>query len=264
MHNIPELNFEVQTMKIKDGRAIKSAEPDSNGVYRDVPVGALGIVSRNNSDYDIPSTLNCMTNPNMAFYKRLTEGSLAGEYGHPMVKDRSDIPRILRIDPTMVSHYILGLRSKPTDNNEYIIIYADMKCGGPYGPYLQESFADPDINTAFSLRSITSKPQRIGGVDKKKMITLVTFDAVCGPGFEQASKRYMGGMEDFCFPSNMQEVYDCAEFQEVVGAEGKDYDQLCAIFQTDKISIRNQEFELDGNILVSNREKVSTFNTIFK
>ena len=100
------------------------------------------------------------------------------------------LERLMRIERKNVSHRISRVYGKNGDDG-LIIVYGDVKPFGPMGQYLKEEFEDPTMDAAFSLRSACVKYGQDGGIIKKKMLSLVTFDAVDGPGYLKASKRWV-------------------------------------------------------------------------
>lgn len=180
--------FSISTQLEMEGRQLKAVKPDKNGVYKGIPLTVIGVASRNHVDYDRASTLNCITNLQGRFAANVQSGDMEGEWGHPLIATKEDLPRLLYIDRARVSHYFTNVYGVETDNA--IIVYGDVVPYGPFGQYLKESFEDPKRNTSFSLRSAARVIGQSGANVKKQMLALVTFDAVDGPGFLHASKRF--------------------------------------------------------------------------
>jgi hypothetical protein len=256
------LLFSIQTLNVMPGGALKGIEPDQSGVYRAVPVAVIGKPSRNNVLYDPNSFVNAMTDTRSRFYKNLTEGNLEGEWGHPLQSSnpKEAIQRTLTIDRTKVSHYFSRINTENSACGKYIVVYADIVPNGPYGEFLKESFSDPKRNTSFSLRSLTSAPRAIGGgISSKAIVAMVTFDAVDGPGFEEASKRYMVGNEGFNFQTEdkkrnfkfdtddevaaemtVQEIVQFPEFAKVVGFENIQCQEILDRLESEKVTITRE------------------------
>jgi hypothetical protein len=275
--------FSIQTLQTDGGGSLKSVKPSADGVYCDVPVAVIGLPSRNRAVYDLETTLAAMSDPSSRFYKNLAEGNLEGEWGHPKlppVLTKEDkiaaIMRTLTIDRECVSHYFTKIRTQKASNGSHVVVFADVVPFGPYGKYLQESFADAKRNTCFSLRSLTSDPTPLpNGCALKKMKMLVTFDAVDGPGFEMASKRYMPGTESYAIAdeqlltASVSEIIQFPSFAKAVGYESIDSPELLDMLQTDKICIK-KEFILEGifdpdkKVIVTAKGQQSLFHTLFK
>ena len=255
--------FNVETMRVKDGHELRGVTPNSSGIYKDVPVMVLGIPSRNRSMYDVASTVKQITDSTTSFNMTMTEGSLCGEFGHPFTQatQQQTIERMLVIDPTKVSHAILNVKTQPSENGKFILVTADIKCIGPYGKFLDESFRDNDRNTAFSLRSLTDKPVNQGGMLMKKMMALITFDAVGGSGYEQASKRYMPALEHNI---SFEAVMASKELKACIGMESNDVGELYDMLGVDRININGKTELFDGTSIIDGKYKKSLFNEMFK
>jgi hypothetical protein len=250
----------------------------------------IGKPSRNNVLYDPNSFVNAMTDTRSRFYKNLTEGNLEGEWGHPLqsITPKEAIQRTLTIDRTKVSHYFAKVWTENSRDGKYIVVYADVVPNGPYGQFLRESFADPKRNTAFSLRSLTSAPRAIGGgVNSKSIVAMVTFDAVDGPGFEEASKRFMVGNEGFNFQTqdkkknfkfemvdevaanmSVEEIVQFPEFTKAVGFENVQCQEILDILESDQVTI-NREVIIKGiyddtqKAIITPNGKASVFHSLF-
>lgn len=276
------LVFSVQTLKTDSGGSLKCVKPNSDGVYCNVPVAVVGLPSRNRAVYDMQSTLAAMSDPSTRFYKNLAEGNLEGEWGHPRLppimtkQDKMNaVMRTIQIDRTMVSHYFTRIRTEQSRDGQYVIVYADVVPFGPFGKFLEESFADSKRNTCFSLRSLTSDPTPMpDGNVMKKMKLLVTFDAVDGPGFEMAGKRYMTSNESFSIEdeqliqASVQEVIQFPDFAKVVGYESITSQELLDLFETDKVCIEREftiegVFDPDKNTIITPDGPKSVFHTLF-
>ena len=257
------LLFSIQTMQVKDGKALRAMEPNKDGVYENVPLGAIGIASRNAAFYEPQSVAQCMSSPNSAFYKKLIEGNLRGEWGHPLIKTREDLARVVHIDMSRVSHAITKIETRESSDGSFVIIYGDIKPTGPYGKDLDTSFKDPTINTSFSLRSLCSKPTPMGNVQKKRMLSMVTFDAVDGPGYEIASKRYASNE---CLLS-ISDVVANDEIKELLGLENENatnelFDMLCDD-TVNVAGIGNIICDPDAGVIVTPNQKESVFHSMF-
>ena len=97
--------FDISSALLLEGNQ-KSLKPDKNGVYHDIPLMVLGKVSRNLKDYEVTSMVDALTNPYSPFVRRLKAGQLTGEWGHPMIWEDKDLPRVMLIDSKNESHTI--------------------------------------------------------------------------------------------------------------------------------------------------------------
>ena len=181
--------FSISTEMEMDGRQLKAVKPNKDGIYTGIPLTVIGCDSRNHVNYEKESVINCLTDATSRFCANVKTGDMEGEWGHPFLSGEGSLDRLLYIDRKNISHYFTKVYGK--EENGLIIIYGDVKPFGPYKQSLIDSFEDPNRNTSFSLRSAAKIIGRSpSGVVQKRMLALVTFDAVDGPGFLMASKRY--------------------------------------------------------------------------
>lgn len=203
----PNFKFSCETLDTINGYKLKAAEPDNEGFYT-ISIGCMGAPTQASIIYDPESTIAAMGDTNGRFYKSLREGYLKGEWGHPVIDDAKDpkqMARLLRIDEHYISHYFgkiwVDEQPVPTGNGETgYRVMAKVKPSGPYGEYLERSLRDPHDNTSFSIRCVCLPmlgPRK--DCQYRKVVMMVTFDAVHAPGFAIANKRYSTtpGMESF-------------------------------------------------------------------
>lgn len=181
--------FSISTQMEMEGRELKALKPNKDGIYTGIPLTVIGCDSRNKVSYEKNSVLKCLTDMQSRFAANVSTGDMEGEWGHPFLAGEKTLDRLLYIDRTKVSHYFSKVYGKDMGNG-IIMIYGDVKPFGPYGKYLEQSFQDGMRNTSFSLRSAAVKTGVKDGITQKQMLALVTFDAVDGPGFLKASKRF--------------------------------------------------------------------------
>lgn len=233
--------FSISTSLEMEGRQLKAVKPDKDGVYKGIPLTVIGIASRNRVNYERGSVLNCITNASGRFTANVTSGDMEGEWGHPLIATKDDLSRLLYIDRTKVSHYFK--RVYGVENNDVIMVYGDVVPFGPFGSYLKASFEDPKRNTSFSLRSAARVTGQSGNITNKTMLALVTFDAVDGPGFLQASKRFRdeSATESIDIDVNKEDYVGACESLAAVGQESIITDQMVLdAFGCDCIRVRNK------------------------
>lgn len=253
--------FSISVMGDIGGKKLKAMTPDVNGVFNGIPIGVIGRPSRNKVIYEPTSFVKSMNDKDSLFYTKLTEGNLQGEYGHPEQKGpiQEQITRMYSIDPTKVSHAILGVETKDSSDGQYTLILGNIKPCGPYGKYLTESLIDPSRNTAFSLRSLTGKPVRKNGFLEKKVLNTITFDAVEGPGYGEASKRF-ASLEHAV---DINELLKNRGVLEQIGLESTGLEELYDLAGAETIKLFGTTIARDNNILTVDGRKLSTFNTLF-
>lgn len=190
--------FSCGIMENLNGYKLKNIEPDANGFFPMV-IGSVGYApTRAGVIYDPDTLLACMSNPHGRFNTCLRDGNLCGEYGHPDIRTKEDIPRLMRIVEANKSHYFgkiwLGEPIR-IDGEEHIPIHALVKPCGPKGDVLEKELRDPCHNTSFSIRCLCQPAGEKNGCEFRKVEVLVTFDTVHAPGFAMTSKRYVPGTE---------------------------------------------------------------------
>jgi len=259
--------FNMQTLHTIDGKSLKTITPDKDGIFKKVPLAILRKPSRNNVQYDETSFVNGMTNPKTTFYKKLVEGGLEGEWGHPFCagNPREIVKRVAFIDRTRLSHFFTHVNSRETEDG-LLLIEGDIGTCGPYKDELVDSFADPKRNTAFSLRALTHPPTLVNGIMTKKVIALITFDAVESGGFAEASKRFMGATESLECPIPFEDFTGEDDFyRTAVGFESLQSEELFEMLGTDKIIIENsyRGVKNKNHILTSDGKRKSIFHSCY-
>lgn len=173
---------------------------DSNG-YREVILGALDFDNSIGQQYNSQAGEKMLTE-NQSFVRRIQAGYLKGEYGHPKKQPgmsmRDYLIRIMTIEETLVSHHIKSVwvdRTKvKKDGRNVVAIMGMVKPCGPYGPALEKSFANPDENVAFSIRSITDD-FLVRGKVSKHLREIAGWDHVVEPGLSVANKYQAPSLE---------------------------------------------------------------------
>ena len=220
-----------------------------------------------------------MSDAQSRFCANVKTGDMEGEWGHPLLTKENCLERLLHIERKNVSHFFTRVYGK--EENGLIIIYGDVKPFGPYKQCLIDSFEDPTRNTSFSLRS-AAKPigTSADGIVQKKMIALVTFDAVDGPGFLMASKRYRDpdvateslkpvvtdNVIRVDFSVNRKQFLDSMEYRKAAGFESIIDDQrVLDAFGCDKITIKEKVVASIGHkrFVDESGKQISLFDTCF-
>lgn len=276
--------FSIETQMEMDGRQLKAIKPNKDGVYTGIPLAVVGMASRNGVNYERESVLQCLTDMKQKFASSIATGDLEGEWCHPFLHGEKSIERLLRIERTLVSHCFTKIYG--VEDGGVLLIYGDVKPFGPYGKYLKESFEDPARNTSFSLRSACVKTGVKDGITQKRMLAMVTFDAVDGPGFLQCSKRFRDpavSTESFA-PSLCEDLskYDgeiecgreeylalCAEYEDA-GMESMviNNQKILDALGCDKLTVRNKVIgrraRLGRTTFTDGEKPVSLFEQCFK
>lgn len=258
--------FSISTKLEMEGRQLQAIKPDKDGVYKGIPLTVIGVASRNHVDYEKASVMNCITNAQGRFAANVESGDMEGEWGHPLIATKEDLPRLLYIDRTKISHYFTNVYGVESDNA--IIVYGDVVPFGPYGSFLKQSFEDGRRNTSFSLRSAARVIGQTGPNVKKQMLALVTFDAVDGPGFLKASKRFRdtgASTESMSIDVSKVDFNSAMETLHAVGQESIIRDQqVLDAFGCDQIKVRDIIMTRGPRgQLLSSQGNVSLFGTMF-
>ncbi len=185
--------------KNKTGKLV----PDSNGYY-EIVVGGLNIHNSAGDFYVGDNEVKSLFD-NPSFVRRIQNGALKGEVGHPVrgpgVSDDQFLDRFLTIQETNVCahHAKVWLDTdavKDVSGRPVIAIMARTKPTGPMARVLQESLEDPNQNTAFSVRGFT-KDVPFNGRRQRYLKTIITFDYVTEPGISIATKWNSPSAESF-------------------------------------------------------------------
>lgn len=256
-----DLRIDISSVLYRDGGKVTT--PDKDGVYKDIVLMVIGKPSRNNKIYETSSMMDAITAPKGIFHRKLIAGQLEGEFNHPLIWEEKDLPRIMLIDRDRLSHRILRVYTKTTEQGT-TLLYGDLKCCGPKGKYLEESFADPQANTAFSLRSMVSVLGKTGNLIKQKVLALITIDSVDCPGYAEASKVYNSAMEGLSIPFKVKEVMP--QMVQLFGAESIYDQELLDLLESDKVTINHivkGMVDVRTKAIVTDSGNKSVFHTAF-
>lgn len=198
------VSFNVEVAIVQDGHRLQALTPDEHGYYTGVPLMVLGISTDNNTYYTVDKCVEQMTDPKSPFNRRLRDGKLFGEGGHPNLQGldhTAALTRLATIDDKEVACHYRKIRTDRTLPGGGTLVVGDVRPHGRYGAQLADSLRTPTINTAFSLRSLTKNTVGKDGLSIRSMVHLVTFDPVLAGGYSQAAKRYVtpvsGGTESY-------------------------------------------------------------------
>ena len=180
-------------------------KPDENGYYEMV-VGALNVYNSAGQFYVYEQAKELFQSSSQ-FMRRVNRGALRGEYGHPKMtpgmSNEQFANRVMSIyeENTCCHHKSITLdfdRVKDSSGKPVIAIISKVYPSGPMGHVLEKSLKNPNENVCFSIRSFTDD-FREGGITKRVLKTIVTFDQVLEPGISVAEKFQSPGLEDFKF-----------------------------------------------------------------
>lgn len=263
MNETPQsrLAIVIETLRTNEHGKINSLRPDNEGFYT-VPGGILSENYTTNAGavYERNSFLKCLSDPRSSFGIRIRNGNCFGEVRHPTPDDCEKVgylDRLRTIDQMRISHFIFRITRRPMKDGRSELIDMAIKPFGPYKQYLQESLEDPDVNTAFSLRSIV-RDQRSKGQWIRHMQSIITFDFEHAGGYDAASKRFSPGnygMERFY----QIEEADITTDYNYAAAGNESYslvvtnDEILEMLNANKVTIEREEFYLDETTVLDRR-----------
>lgn len=170
--------------------------PDADGYYV-MPVGALNVFNSVGQYYVLEGAKDLFDNSSI-FQRRIANGCLKGELGHPKRAQGMSmddyLARILTIEETNVCchfrkiwlDYDFGKNNPQFKNPGMVAIMAEVKPSGPKGESLKQSFDNPHENVCFSIRSLTRDYYERGQC-YRVLQQIVGFDAVTEPGLALAT-----------------------------------------------------------------------------
>lgn len=217
--------------------------PDEQGYYP-IPFGAYGTTNSAGMFYDTASGVS-MFDPNSPLMRRLKKRVLYAEYKHPepyeVIKELDGsksirkmtneeyMARIRKIDDDRVCGHIRDLDLIDTTDEKgrpIKLVVGWVKPHGPFKQVLQDSLDNPNINTYFSVRSIT-QDDMMRGIKYTREIS--TWDMVGEGGILGACKYNAPALESFeetqveITPSTLYNLEKVAANSKNIGFENADY-----------------------------------------
>ena len=166
--------------------------PDANGYYTQI-AGGLNCYNSANEFYVYEGACD-LFKASSAFQRRIKEGCLFAENGHPereMGMSMNDyFERIMTIRETNVCGHIASVTLREDLQNQYkgiIPIEISVAPDGPHAEIMRNAFKNPKRNVCFSIRALT-KDEYINGVNRRKLVVIVTYDMVNESGIAIARK----------------------------------------------------------------------------
>lgn len=185
------MSFEVTALKgVNRVGDIKRLD---NGYLR-VILGALEFDNSIGAVYDQQRVERILAT-NGLFQKRINEGYLRGEWGHPKEYDYSDyrkfIQRIHTIDERNWAFHIRKVWVEPNfvlpNGQRICAILGEICSTGGRREDFDKIMANPDENLAFSIRSMATD-RVVAGKVRKYIDNIITWDLVNEPGLSCANK----------------------------------------------------------------------------
>lgn len=180
-------------------------QPQQDGYY-EVVLAALNFPNPRGDRYTLASAQRILGETS-DFTRRIREGNLRGENGHPKreshMTDAQFLARCHDIYEARISHHIREVWIDQTGAvknygaEPVVAIMGLVKPCGEMGHLLAQSFENRHENTCFSLRALTDCFRRPDGGLDKEFVNLVTFDWVHEPGLRPATKYSSPATESY-------------------------------------------------------------------
>lgn len=176
---------------------------DANG-YRLITLGGLNVYNSVGQYYDYEGARELFESSS-SLMRKIKRGVLKSEIGHPKrepgMSDDAFIRRCLAIyEENTCAHikevYLDFESVKDEQGRPVVAIMGWVKASGVKGDFLEKSLSNPDENVCFSIRSFTDD-KRIGGVTRRTIKEIVTWDYVNEPGISIAEKFKSPALEMF-------------------------------------------------------------------
>lgn len=181
---------------------VGNLKKDADGYYP-VVVGALNVFNSAGQFYVFEQAKSLFEESGQLM-RRVRRGALRGEYGHPKLVPGMSAEqfahRCLTIyeENTCCHHkdITLDFDSVKDENGKSVIaIISRVYPSGPFGPALEKQLQNPNENVCFSIRAFTDD-YRDGGLTKRVLKTIVTWDYVNEPGIAVAEKFKAPALEN--------------------------------------------------------------------
>lgn len=206
---------------------LKPMEP--GGEYYLMNAGGFNMQNRSGVSYRFNDYLKECMGPNSDLNRRVSEGQVECELGHPPQYYWQLIEgRVVRTPITDIFEWIHRLQTIDQQNvcgrirkihwiftggdNDPVKNQIEVRPFGVHKQVLADALSDPDCNAAFSVRTVT-KPQKFG--DRVREVEYFTgYDLVVEPGMLDACKHRTAGLEDymssaaFLTPTEMETTLD--------------------------------------------------------
>jgi len=206
---------------------------DDSGYYK-VNAGGFNLPNRHGIKYVLNDYLRECQRPGSDFDRRVKEGQMYCELDHPPQYYKVLINgEVVRKPITELFEWVNRLRTIDMDNVcGHIRRVHWLKTGGdrdpiyndieviPFGPkkaWMEESLKNPDINSAFSIRTVT-KLQAFGHTERE-VDYWSTYDFVIEPGFLRACKHLSAGLEsliDSYEPADQNQIQFSTTLEELL------------------------------------------------
>lgn len=227
------MSFEVTALKgVNRVGNIKRLDNE----YLEVILGALEFDNSGGAVYD-QQRVERILSANGMFQKRIAQGYLRGEWGHPKEYDypvyKHFVQRIHTIDERNWAFHIRKVWINPNfilpNGQRICAIMGEIKPTGANNEAFEKILANPDENLAFSIRSMATD-RVIGGKIRKFIDNIITWDLVNEPGISCANKYMSPSCESaVVVPVNVAVVQAMALESTAVAMESSFIDTVAVI-----------------------------------
>lgn len=173
--------------------------PDADGYYT-VTVGGLNCVNSVGHIYVGDAAARALFDSSSSLQRRIRDGALRAENGHPDISKMSDndaIARINHLDQARLCAHFKEIWLGDQLPNGTIPIYAKVIGSGELAHVFDRAVKNPHENLCFSIRAITDNVN-VGGRWYKHLRRISTFDLVNEPGIAVAKKWHSPVLEEYC------------------------------------------------------------------
>jgi len=182
---------------VKDKNGLKK---DNDGYYY-VRLGTIGVPNSAGIVYLFTKELKELFEDSSPFMLRILNGYLRSEYGHPQQEvgqsNEAYFARLTRLEPKLQCGHFKSIEVKEGEEGPgTATVYGWFLPNGPYGNFVKEELDNPNINSAFSIRTLAKQFMQNGRL-VRQILTLVTWDYVTTPGISTANK--IGALEEDLF-----------------------------------------------------------------
>lgn len=182
---------------------VGNLQRDARGYY-EVVLGGLDAYNSYGAFYSAESA-RCHFDGNSDFIRRISNGVLRGETGHPRYQEgMSERAWFSRVNDIVESECCVHIAKVQLSNEtitdaqgrKMLPIMGRIKPSGRQETFLQNQLDNPEENVCFSIRSFTQDIP-VGGRIVKNIKKIVTFDNVNEPGIDRATKYGTPSLEAF-------------------------------------------------------------------
>ena len=200
---------------------------DNDGYFQ-IILGGINI-HNTRGDFYTAENLKKLFEESSALKRRIANGSLKSEVGHPIkepgMSNDDFLLRWLTINDTNICGHIseIWLDNEAIKDQSAvgaIAVVGKVKPSGIFASVLESAFANPKENVAFSVRGFT-EDKNVGGKKMRTLKTIITYDHVNEPGIPPANKFYSSNKnigvssesiyDNFLTDSHMKKLREIAE-----------------------------------------------------